>query len=78
MHVALCMKVIDSACNSMYITKTCVCNLHGLCMCHACLVLSCSWCAPYICIYSCIHIFSALDLCHTEEIGHASSMTVGQ
>ena len=36
MHVALNLKVIDSVCNCMYMTKTCVCNSRGPCMYHAC------------------------------------------
>ena len=38
------MKVIDSACNCVYMTKTCVCNSCGpLVSC-----LSCSWCVVTI------------------------------
>ena len=35
-RVAMYMKVIDVACHFVYMTKTSVCNLHGLCMSHVC------------------------------------------
>ena len=35
-RVALYTKVIGGACHCVFLTKTCVCNSHGLCMSHVC------------------------------------------